>query len=63
MRLDAVVRNLHKISWNQARSWIATGKIWLNGKSVTDPATETDESSIIELKMNRIYNELKFRNH
>ena len=52
MRLDAVVRNRYQISWNQARGWIETGKIWLNGVAVMDPATPTEESAEIELKMN-----------
>lgn len=52
MRLDALVRKQHNVTWNQARRWIETGKIWLNGERVTDPATPTNETSVIELKVN-----------
>lgn len=35
--LDAVVRQLTSTSWGQARRWIETGKITLDGEIVTDP--------------------------
>ncbi len=51
-RLDAAVRNRQQVSWNQAREWIKTGKIWLDGSAVTDPGFLVEATVEFELKMN-----------
>ena len=52
MRLDAMVRAQHQVSWGKARGWIETGKIWFEGRPITDTSFEVLESATIELKMN-----------
>ncbi|MCM2324487.1 MAG: RluA family pseudouridine synthase [Oligoflexia bacterium] len=51
-RLDAVVRNRHQTSWGKARGWIESGKIWIDGRAVTDCGAEVAEDAVIELRMN-----------
>ncbi len=51
-RLDQLVRAKFDLSWGKARSHIETGKVFVDGKAVTDPGAETRESAAIELKMN-----------
>ncbi len=52
MRLDALVRSRQQVSWGKARGWIETGKIWVEGKPVTDPSFEVAEIVVFELRMN-----------
>jgi 23S rRNA pseudouridine1911/1915/1917 synthase len=49
--LDEVVRRLYEVSWGQARGWIETGKIWIDGKAVRDTRAPVAGASL-ELKMN-----------
>jgi 23S rRNA pseudouridine1911/1915/1917 synthase len=51
-RLDAVVRERFDVSWNKAREWIETGKIWLGDRAIRNPSTPTATDSELELKMN-----------
>jgi hypothetical protein len=32
--LDEVVRRLFEVSWGQARGWVETGKIWVDGRAI-----------------------------
>jgi ribosomal protein S4 len=32
-RLDAAVRALYGFTWNQARDWVASGKVQVNGET------------------------------
>lgn len=52
IRLDALIRQQHQLSWNKARDWIQSGKIWINGKPVTDPSFLVSPQLTPELKMN-----------
>ena len=52
MRLDALVRTRQQVSWGKARGWIETGKIWVEGRPITDPSFEVFETVVFELKMN-----------
>src|SRR4051812_43451200 len=51
-RLDGLVRAQFDLSWGKARSHIETGKVWVNGRPITDSGAETDPASRIELRMN-----------
>jgi 23S rRNA pseudouridine1911/1915/1917 synthase len=51
-RLDSVVRTLFRASWGDARRFIATGKVTVDGEVVTDEACEVGEDAKIELRMN-----------
>jgi 23S rRNA pseudouridine1911/1915/1917 synthase len=51
-RLDLAVRTLFGASWGDARRWIATGKVTVDGEVVTDEAAEVDEGADVELRMN-----------
>ncbi|MBI3555121.1 MAG: RluA family pseudouridine synthase [Deltaproteobacteria bacterium] len=51
-RLDLAVRNRHQLSWNQAREWIRTGKIWIDGVAVTEESRLVAPDVEFELKMN-----------
>jgi 23S rRNA pseudouridine1911/1915/1917 synthase len=35
-RLDAIVRALYGFTWNQARDWVATGKVQVDGETVLE---------------------------
>ncbi|MGZ3686790.1 MAG: RluA family pseudouridine synthase [Bdellovibrionota bacterium] len=52
IRLDALVRSRHQLSWGKARDWIESGKIWHLGRALTDGSLKLDESTPLELKMN-----------
>jgi len=52
IRLDARVRAQFELSWNQARSHIATGKIWSEGRPLTDEAMPVPADLQLELRMN-----------
>lgn len=51
-RLDSLVRGQFQVSWGKARGWIETGKIFVNGQAMRDPGAPTDNTAVIELKMN-----------
>src|SRR3954453_20536841 len=50
--LDAAVRTLFAQSWGKARSWIETGKIFVNGARVTDSRSLVSAGAEIQLRMN-----------
>ncbi len=50
-RLDAAVRAQFQLSWNKARDHIGSGKILVDGNTVTDPAYAVSEGAMIELRM------------
>ena len=52
IRLDARVRAQFELSWNQARSHIATGKVWSQGVPLTDEALPVPADLELELRMN-----------
>jgi 23S rRNA pseudouridine1911/1915/1917 synthase len=52
LRLDALIRERHQLSWGKARDWIASGKVWIDGKPATDPAFEVEENLHPEIRMN-----------
>lgn len=56
IRLDALIRQQHQVSWNKARDWIDSGKIWLEGRPVTDPSFIVSPQTTPELKMNALRN-------
>lgn len=49
--LDAVVRALFALSWNEARGRIRTGKIAVNGATRTEPLFRTREGAEIAMRM------------
>ena len=50
--LDAVVRAVFGTSWGKARSWIASGKVFVDGAPVTDALRRIGGAAAIELRMN-----------
>jgi len=50
-RLDKAVKQHFDLSWNKARSWIETGKVFLDGNRETDLALKVTEGTRIELRM------------
>jgi 23S rRNA pseudouridine1911/1915/1917 synthase len=50
--LDAVVRGLFSLSWGKSRAFIATGKVQLDGATVTVATRRVRKGSEIELRMN-----------
>jgi 23S rRNA pseudouridine1911/1915/1917 synthase len=49
--LDAVVRGLFALSWNEARGRIRSGKIAVNGATRTEPLFRTREGAEIAMRM------------
>jgi 23S rRNA pseudouridine1911/1915/1917 synthase len=52
LALDALVRQLFEQSWGKARSWIETGKIFVNDVRASDPRSFPGEGARITLNMN-----------
>ena len=50
--LDARVRAQFEVSWGQARAWIETGKIAVDGQTVTDAQAHAKEGATLTLTMN-----------
>jgi 23S rRNA pseudouridine1911/1915/1917 synthase len=50
--LDAVVRALFEATWGDARKWIETGKITVDGDVTTDVKTRVRAGSSVRLSMN-----------
>jgi 23S rRNA pseudouridine1911/1915/1917 synthase len=50
--LDAAVRALFAASWGDARAWIESGKIAVDGEQVTDRAARVRASQEVSLSMN-----------
>jgi 23S rRNA pseudouridine1911/1915/1917 synthase len=49
--LDAVVRSLFEVSWGKARGFIATGKVKVDGVTVTEPTRRVGKGAAISLEM------------
>ena len=50
--LDGVVRTLYGVSWGDARKWIASGKVRVDGEPVTDGLKYVRAGSRLSLTMN-----------
>lgn len=49
--LDAVVRALYKVSWGEARKWIETGKITVDGATWSNPLKRVGANASVMLSM------------
>jgi 23S rRNA pseudouridine1911/1915/1917 synthase len=49
--LDAVVRSLYEVSWGKARGFITTGKVKVDGVTVTEPTRRVGKGAAISLEM------------
>jgi 23S rRNA pseudouridine1911/1915/1917 synthase len=49
--LDAAVKTLWNVTWGEARKWIETGKIKLDGQVVTDPTKKARPKGTLELDL------------
>jgi len=52
LALDALVRELYETSWGKARSWIESGKVSVNGKTVLELRAFVLAGALLELNMN-----------
>lgn len=52
VRLDALIRGQHQLSWAKARDWIESGKVWIGGQPAKDPSLMVEEGSVPDIRMN-----------